>query len=347
MSRSIRRPFFIITALIIGAFSILSASVANAAEVVRIYSSRHYDVDQKLYDLFTQQTGIKVEHTSAGATELLARLQQEGARSPADILISVDVGNLWRAKEAGVLAPVESAVLTQAIPSTLRDPGNEWFGVSKRARVIIYNKAVVDPAKLTRYEDLANPEWQGRVVLRPSSNVYNQSLTASMLANDGAEKTQAWVAGMMRNLKKPPAGNDVELIREVGLGNADVTIANTYYYARMLQSPNPEMVKAAQGVGIVFPNQNDRGTHVNISGIGLTKSGKNKAAAIKFMEFLVSPEAQEIFAAANNEYPVVAEVAENSTVQRLGQFKEDTLNLSVIGKNTVEAIKIMDRGGWK
>jgi iron(III) transport system substrate-binding protein len=342
----LRRWGLLFLALIATCVPMLAAADPSPG-VVRIYSSRHYDVDQKLYELFTKNAGIKVEHTTAGATELLEKLQQEGARSPADILISVDIGNIWRAKAAGVMAPVESKILNAAIPATLRDPENEWFGVSKRARVIFYNKAKVKPGEIATYEDLADPKWRGRILLRPSSNVYNQSLVASMIASQGEAKAETWVKGVIANLAKPPGGNDVELVRDVGLGKADVTIANTYYYARMLQSTKPEMQAAAKAVGIVFPNQGDRGTHINISGIGMTKAAKNREQAVKFMEFMISPEAQEIFAAANNEYPVVAGVAENSTVHNLGEFKSDSLNLSEIGKNSVAAIKVMDRGGWK
>lgn len=319
----------------------------DAAGVVNIYSSRHYDVDEKLYALFTEKTGIRVQHTSAGAVELLERIKQEGARSPADLLISVDIGNIWRAKEAGVFAPVLSAPLQAAIPAALRDTDNQWFGISKRARVIFYNKAKVPAGAITRYEDLAAEQWRGKLLLRPASNVYNQSLTASVLASAGENATLTWVQGMIKNLARPVGGNDVELIQAVAEGKGEVTIANTYYYARMIASKKPEMRAAAAKVGWVFPNQGDRGAHINISGIGLLKSAKNRDNAIKFMEFMTSPEAQEIFASANNEYPIVEGIAENTIVHGLGSFKADSVNLSAIGQNSQAAIAIMDRGGWK
>ena len=344
------RIFIILLAVIAIAIPMhqLSAKDVKATDnVVNIYSSRHYDVDQQLYKLFEQKTGIKVQHTESGATEILEKLKQEGSRSPADLLISVDIGNIWRANTAGIFEPVSSDVLTKSIPAELRDPGNQWFGISKRARVIFYNKAKVKPDEITSYEDLADPKWKGRILVRPSSNVYNQSLVASIIAADGIEAAEKWAKGLITNLAKAPSGNDVELIRDVANGEADVTFANTYYFARMMQSDKPAMREAASKVGWVFPNQNGRGAHINISGMGLIKNARHKDNAIKFMEFLVSPEAQEIFAASNNEYPVISGVAENSTVKSLGTFKSDSVHLADIGKNSVEAIKLMDRAGWK
>lgn len=326
----------------------LLPALAHAQGELNIYSSRHYEVDEQLYKLFEQKTGIKLHHTGTqGATELLEKLKQEGMKSPADILIAADIGNLWRAKDAGVLQPVNSDLLQQAVPKNLRDPDGEWYAISKRSRVIFYNKNRVKPGEITRYEDLADPKWRGRILLRPSSNTYNQSLVASMIAANGAEATEQWIKGMIANLAKPPAGNDVELIRDVANGKADITLANTYYYARMTQSKKKEMRDAAANVGWVFPNQQDRGAHINISGVGMTKSAKHKSEAVQFMEFLLSPEAQAIFAEGNNEYPVLAGVAESSPVQALGAFKADAEDLTNIGKQSPNAVKLMDRAGWK
>ena len=324
-----------------------SASEPQATEVadngqVNIYSSRHYNTDEQLYDRFTEQTGISVNLIEGKADELIERIKSEGANSPADILITVDAGRLWRAAQAGIFAPVESEILESQIPDNLQDPDNLWFGFSKRARVIIYNKDRVDPNKLSTYEDLADPKWKGRFIVRSSSNTYNQSLVAGTIEEKGEEATEEWIEGLVANFARPPQGNDTSQIEDVAAGVADLTLANTYYLARY--EDNPEVFEK---VGIFFPNQDGRGTHVNISGAGLLQNAPNKENAIAFLEYLASPEAQEFFAIGNNEYPVVEGTPVNPVVESFGEFKDDTTNVAAYGKNNADAVKIMDRAGWK
>ena len=309
---------------------------------VNIYSSRHYNTDDRLYDNFTEMTGTKVNLIEGKADELIERIKSEGANSPADILITVDGGRLWRAAEAGIFAPIESEILEEKIPDNLQSPENLWFGYSKRPRVIMYNKDKVDPAELATYEDLTDPKWKGKILMRSSSNIYNQSLVAGMIEEKGEEATAEWIRGLMANLARPPQGNDTENIEGVAAGLGDVTIANTYYLARY--ADNPEVFEK---IGIVFPNQDSRGSHVNISGAGILKNAPNQEQAIAFLEYLASPQAQEFFALGNNEYPVVEGTPVNQVVQSFGEFKEDTTNVSAYGKNNADAVKIMDRSGWK
>ena len=309
---------------------------------VNIYSSRHYNTDDELYDTFTEQTGIEVNLIEGKADELIERIKSEGANSPADILITVDAGRLWRAAEAGIFAPVESEVLEAEIPENLQDHNNQWFGFSKRARVIMYNKDRVDPAELSTYEDLADPKWRERFIVRSSGNIYNQSLVAGMIEEQGEAATAEWIEGLVANFARSPQGNDTSQIEDVAAGVADLTLANTYYLARY--EDNPEIF---ENVGIFFPNQDGRGAHVNISGAGLLKNAPNKDNAIAFLEHLASPEAQEFFALGNNEYPVVEGTALNPIVESFGEFKDDTVNVSAYGKNNADAVKIMDRSGWK
>ena len=309
---------------------------------VNIYSSRHYNTDDQLYDGFTEQTGIKVNLIEGKADELIERIKSEGANSPADILITVDAGRLWRADQAGIFATVESEVLTEKIPEHLRHPENLWFGYSKRARVIMYNKDRVNPADIATYEDLTDPKWKGKVLMRSSSNIYNQSLVAGMLEAEGEEATANWIQGLVANLATPPQGNDTSNIEGVAAGEGDLTIANTYYLARYEDQP-----EIFEKIGVLFPNQEGRGTHVNISGAGMLKNAPHQEQAIAFLEYLASQEAQEFFALGNNEYPVVEGTPVNPVVESFGEFKEDTTNVSAYGKNNADAVKIMDRSGWK
>ncbi|MCA1990434.1 MAG: Fe(3+) ABC transporter substrate-binding protein [Coleofasciculus sp. S288] len=335
-------------AVIVGHFR-QPAPVVAQQPVVNLYSARHYDTDNELYESFTRKTGIKVNLVEADADQLIERIQSEGANSPADVLITVDAGRLWRAKEAGLLQPISSEVLEAAVPENLQDPDNQWFGLSKRARVIIYNRDKVNPSELSSYEDLADPKWKGRILIRSSSNVYNQSLTGSLLAAHGSQKTEEWARGMVANFARPPEGNDTAQIKAAAAGVGDIAIANTYYMVRLMKSDNPEDQAVAEKVRIFFPNQGEgeRGTHVNISGGGVVKTAPNKEGAIKFLEHLVSPEAQEIFAKSNNEYPVVEGVSVDPVVEGLGTFKEDGVNAAAFGQNNAEALMLMDRAGWK
>jgi len=316
-------------------------------QTLNLYSARHYDTDNALYESFSKKTGIKVNLVEAKAEELIERIKSEGANSPADLIITVDAGNLSRAKEAGILQPVSSKVLETAVPASLRDPEGHWFGLSKRARVIVYNKDKVKPSDLSTYEALTDPKWKGRILVRSSNNVYNQSLVGSMLEVNGPQKTEEWARGVVANFARPPEGNDTAQIKAVAAGQGDIAIANTYYVARLLKSDKPEDKAIAQKIGVFFPNQNERGAHVNISGGGVVKTAPNKEGAIKFLEYMVSPEAQEIFAKSNYEYPVLEGAALDPVVASLGQFKADATNAAAFGKNNPEALKIMDRAGWK
>ncbi len=309
---------------------------------VNIYSSRHYNTDDQLYAGFTEQTGISVNLIEGKDDELIERIKSEGKNSPADILITVDAGRLWRAAQAEIFAPVESEILEAKIPENLQDPDNLWFGYSKRARVIVYNKDTVDPSQLSTYEDLADPKWKGKFIVRSSSNIYNQSLVAGMIEEKGEGETAKWIEGLVGNFARSPQGNDTSQIEDVAAGVADLTLANTYYLARY--DDNPEVFDK---VGIFFPNQDDRGTHINISGAGVLKNAPNREQAIAFLEYLASPEAQEFFALGNNEYPVVEGTPVNPVVASFGEFKDDTTNVSAYGKNNADAVKIMDRSGWK
>ncbi len=314
---------------------------------INLYSSRHYDTDQALYDSFTQKTGIKVNLIEGKGDELIQRIKSEGANSPADVFITVDAGRLWRAQEAGILQPVSSSTLNSKIPANLRSPENLWFGFSKRARVIMYNKDKVTSSELSSYEDLATDKWNDRILIRSSNNIYNQSLIASLIEAHGMSDTEGWAKGFVGNFARPPEGNDTAQIKAVAAGIGDVGIANSYYLARLAKSEKPEDKAVAEKVGMFFPNQNGRGTHVNISGGGVVKTAPNKEGAIKFLEHLASPEAQKIFSEGNNEYPVVSGVPVPSVLSQYGDFNTDPVNVAVYGKLSSEAIKLMDRVGWK
>ena len=339
-----------LTALVVMAVGHFSQPAPGVAQekVINLYSARHYDTDNALYEGFTKKTGIKVNLVEAKAEELVERIKSEGANSPADVIITVDAGNLWRAKEAGILQPTNSGMLEAAVPASLRDPDKMWFGFSKRARVIIYNKDKVNPSQLSTYEDLAKPEWKGKILVRSSSNVYNQSLVGWLLEALGPQKTEEWVRSFVANFARPPEGNDTAQIKAVADGVGDVAIANHYYVARLANSKKPEEKAIAEKVRVFFPNKRDRGTHINISGGGVVKTAPNKDGARQFLEYLVSPEAQEIFAKGNYEYPIVKEVPTNEVVKSFGELKGDEKTLAaVFGKNNPDALKIMDRAGWK
>ncbi len=322
------------------------ASASFAAEV-NLYSSRHYDSDQKLYGEFTAQTAIKVNVLQAKANALLERLKREGRNSPADLLITVDAGNLGRAQAAGLLQPVASKVLEAAIPASLRESGGHWFGLTMRARVIMYHKDRVKPSELSTYESLADPRWKGRILIRSSNNIYNQSLVASLIAANGVEATEAWARGVVANMARKPKGGDRDQIRAVGAGEGDIAVANTYYLGRLVASKRPRDRKLTAKIGVFFPNQEGRGAHVNISGAGVTRYARNKANAVKLLEFLVSPEAQKVYAEASYEYPVRLGVARSAIVDAWGPFKADNLNVGKLSEFNGEAVRLMDRAGWR
>jgi iron(III) transport system substrate-binding protein len=327
---------------------LLHPSAGTAAnQVVNLYSARHYEADNAVYESFTKKTGIKVNLVEADADKLIERMKSEGTNSPADVLLTVDAGRLWRAQEAGLFQPVKSSILTRSVPANLREPSGLWFGFTRRARVIMYNKDRVKPADLSTYENLADSKWKGRIVVRSSSHVYNQSLVGAIFAKHGAAKTEEWVKGFVANFARSPEGNDTAQIKAIAAGQGDLTLANTYYLVRLAKSKKKEDQEIAKQIGLFFPNQSDRGTHVNISGGGIAKNAPNRDAAIKFLEHLASNEAQAVFAGSNNEYPVLKGVAMDSILASYGTFKEDKIDAALFGKNNAEALRIMDRGGWK
>jgi len=327
---------------------LLAAGSATAQSgEVNVYSARHYDTDLTLYDAFTEQTGIEVNLIEGDSDALIERIQAEGANSPADVLITVDAGRLWRADQAGLFQPVDSDVLEERIPEHLRHPEGHWFGLSKRARVIIYNEAAGRPEGLETYEDLADPAYRGMVCTRSSSNIYSQSLLASIIAAHGEEGATEWAEGLVANFARDPQGNDTAQIRAVAAGECRVAIVNTYYVGRLLASDDPADAAVGESVGIVFPNQDGRGTHVNISGGGVLTHAPNPDSAVAFLEFMVSDEAQRLFAEGNNEYPVVPTVEISGPIADFGSFQEDRVNAAVLGENNPTAVRIADRVGWE
>jgi iron(III) transport system substrate-binding protein len=321
---------------------------SEASSTLNLYSARHYNTDEALYGNFADLSGIKINRIDAEPDPLVERLKAEADKSPCDVFITTDAGRIERARQLGLLQPVASEALMKAVPAHLRDPDNNWFGFSKRARVIVYNKEKVTAATAPQtYEDLADPKWKGKLLIRPSGHIYNQSLVGSLLAADGPEKTEAWAKGVAANLARPPRGGDTDQIKGVAAGEAEIAVANTYYYVTLMRSKKPEDREIAAKLGVVFPNQSGRGTHVNISGGAVARHAPNKEAALRFLEYLVSPQAQRYFAEGNSEYPVVAGVDLSAELKSLGTFKEDQLNARVFAQNNAEALKIMDRAGWK
>jgi iron(III) transport system substrate-binding protein len=325
------------------------AATALAAEepILNLYSSRHYQTDDALYDNFTKQTGIRINRIEAAEDALLERLRSEGDRSPADVLVTVDAGRLWRAEQLGLFLPVKSAFLAERVPAELRHPDGLWFGYSTRARPIFYAKGKVDPKELANYEDLANPKFKGRICIRSSSAMYNLSLMSSMIAAVGPAKAEEWARGVVANFARDPKGGDTDQLKAVAAGECDIAVSNTYYFVRLLKSSNPADRAAAEKIGVIFPNQGNRGTHINISGAGVLKHAPHKDNAVKFLEYLASDSAQAYFANGNNEYPVNGKVKANPELDSLGPFKKDAINVSAYGRNQPEAQRIYDRAGWK
>jgi iron(III) transport system substrate-binding protein len=328
--------------------STFSLTVASRSNEVNIYSARKESLIKPLLDQFSAETGIKTNLITASADKLLTRMVNEGRNTPADILITVDAGRLVRARQADIFQPIKSQLIDQAVPSNLRDTENYWVGLSRRARVIFYARERVDPAQLSTYENLADRQWRGRICIRGSGNIYNQSLVASMIAANGEQATQQWVNGLVGNMARPPKGGDRDQIRAAAAGQCDIAIANTYYYARMLNDKNDSAQSgAANKMAIFWPNQQGRGAHINISGAGISKYSRNLDNAIKLLEFLISPVAQSWYANANYEYPVNPSVKPGGLVSTWGAFKADVIDLSRLGELNSEAVKTMDRAGWK
>ena len=320
---------------------------AVAAEEVNLYSARKEALIKPLLDRFTEQTGIEVNLVTGKADALLKRLESEGRNTPADLLLTTDAGRLHRAKTADVLQTTGSAALEEAVPASYRDPEGYWYGLSLRARTIMYVKGEVDPANLSTYEALADDRWEDRVCIRSSSNIYNQSLVASMIAANGEQQTQEWANAFVDNFARKPAGGDRDQIKAAAAGVCDIAVANTYYLGRMVNSDDPAQTQAAAKVEVFWPNQDGRGTHVNVSGIGMTAAASHPENAKRLMEFLVSDASQQWYAKVNHEYPVKEGVAWSDTLQAWGSFKMDDVNMAKLGENNAEAVRIMDRAGWR
>ncbi len=320
--------------------------VENDERALTVYTDRHYDTDQELFDQFTEETGIAVNVVKAGSDELINRLRTEGADTAADVFIVADAGRLHQAKENDLLQAVESDVITANVPANYRDVDNQWFGLTVRARVIVFHPDRVSEDDLSTYEDLTDPKWNGRVVVRSSANIYNQSLIASFLSINGESATRSFIAGLVANFARTPEGNDRDQAKAVMAGLADVAIMNTYYMGKMANSSDPYEVEVANALRVFFPNQDTTGTHVNISGAAVTKHSDNVAEAVAFIEFLTSPTAQALFAEANYEYPVNPDVDAAELLESWGDFIAQDIPLTDLGTFAQEATILMDEEGW-
>ncbi len=335
--------------LLAAGLALFGTGSAHAAQEVHVYSSRHYDSDRALYDVFTKETGIRVRLIEGNADQLIERIRNEGANSPADVFITVDAARLARAAEAGILQAFRSEKIESRIPAGLRDPGGMWFAVATRARVIMYDKQRGRPEGLTRYEDLADPRFRGQICARSGNHPYNVSLAASILAANGPEKTEEWAKGVVANMARPPQGGDRDQFRAIPAGQCQLAIANTYYLAAFGASQKPDDQALFQRIGVIFPNQaeGDRGAHVNISGAGLVKTAPNHEAAIRFLEFLTGDKAQEMFALGNMEYPAVPDAPLHPALQAMGRFRAEPVDAARTNADTPQALQIMQRAGWR
>jgi len=335
--------YFILILALFGQFS--------SANEVNVYTSRHYDSDPGLYQEFTNETGVKVNIISGKGSALLERIKAEGKNSPADIFFTVDAGNLWKVQKENLLQSITSTKVLDAVPDNLKGPDNQWTAIAKRARAIFYNPLMVEETEINNlnYEDLADSKWKNRIVIRSSNNMYNQSLVASLIANLGETQTESWVKKLVSNFARKPQGNDRSQIMAVANGEADIAIANSYYIGLMLSGEKGEAQQsAAKKVGLHFPNQNGRGTHINISGAGIIKYTKNKENAERFIEFLLSERAQTHIVNNTYEYPILENIKPNKNILIFGEnFKEDNLSVTTYGKFNPEAVKLMDRVGWQ
>ena len=331
----------------------LTAAAASAQQpTLNLYSARHYQTDEALYENFTKATGIKLNRIDADDAGILARLKTEGAASPADVILLVDAARLWRAEADGLFQPVKSKVLDSRIPVSLRGKddgqGAQWYGFSTRARVIVYDKVKVQRGDVDTYQKLADPKNKGKLCTRSGSHPYNLSLFGSMIEHLGPEKTEVWLGGLVANMARDPKGGDTDQIRAVASGECAVALSNSYYLARLMRSDKPEDKAAMEKVGVVFPNQADFGTHDNIAGAGIAKNSKNKEAAVRFLEYLASDSAQTYFAEGNNEWPAVPSVkVSNPALRVMGDFKSETVPVSAVGMNQVKVQQMLDRVGYK
>ena len=341
----------------LAALALVWGAAAQAQEqVVNLYSARHYSTDEALYNNFTKATGIKINRVDADDAGIIARLKAEGSASPADVILLVDAARLWRGEQDGLFLPVKSKLLEDAIPASLRatpaaDGGIPWFGFSTRARVVVYDKVKVQPADVNTYEELADPKNKGKLCIRSGAHPYNLSLFGAVTEHLGAQKAEAWLKGLVANMARSPKGGDTDQIKAVASGECQIGVTNSYYLARMMRSGKPEDRAVVEKVGVVFPNQATWGTHVNIAGAAVARHSKNQANAIKFLEYLASPSAQNYFANGNNEWPVAkGVVTENPALKSMtggGQFKAETIPISAVGANQVKVQQMLDRVGFK
>lgn len=337
-------PAALLTALL--PFQLPAQSYQDA---VNIYSARKQELIQSLLEDFQARSGLKVNLVTGRADELLTRLELEADATPADLFITVDAGRLHRAKEAGVLQPINEAGITDAVPAHLQDQDGQWIGLSKRARAIVYSVDRVEEGRLSTYEALTDPEWKGRICIRSSSNIYNQSLVASMIVASGVDASEEWAKGMVDNMARPPAGGDTDQIKAVAAGECDLAVVNSYYFGRLVGSDDADNRKIAENLRIFWPNQGDgdRGTHINVSGAGITKHAKNRDGALELLRFLVSADAQDWYSAVNHEFPTVIAAPVSPTLLAWGNFREDDVGLSLLGVNNRAAVEVFDRAGWK
>ena len=339
--------------LIAAAAAVLAAAPAFAQDkVLNLYSARHYQTDEALYANFTKATGIKVNRVDADDAGILARLQSEGASSPADLILLVDAARLWRAEVDGLFQPVKSKLLSEQIPATLRGKddgsGSQWFGFSTRARLVVYDKTKVAKADVDRYEKLADPVNKGLLCTRSGSHPYNLSLFGAMTEHLGAEKAEAWLKGLVANMARPPKGGDTDQIKAVASGECAIALTNSYYLARLMRSELPADRAVIEKIDVMFPNQADHGTHINVAGGAVARHAKNRDAAVKFLEYLASPEAQTYFASGNNEWPAVrGATLKNPALESFGSFKTESVPVSVIGMNQVKVQQMLDRVGYR
>ena len=324
----------------------LCAQGAAADGVLNLYSSRHYDTDERLYTDFEEATGIKINRIEGKADELIARMQAEGANSPADVLLTVDTSRLARAKDAGVLQVVESATLEERVPANLQDSDNQWFGFSQRARIIFFDKADVTEPPQT-YADLADPKFKGKVCIRSSTNTYNQTLLASIVTHAGEAAAKDWAAGVVANMARDPQGGDTDQLRGIVSGECEISVSNSYYFARSIRKNVKGLSDSRDMIGWVFPNQASTGAHMNLSGGGVAAHAPNRENAVKFLEYLASDQAQVYFSGGNDEFPAVPGVELAAPVAALGDFKPDAVNLSEVAVNIPTAQKIFNEVGWK
>ena len=346
----LRRPLLAATlmALVVSACGESTPQTPGGpAGELNLYTARHYDADLQLYRMFEEKTGIRINRIDGKPDQLMARMQTEGSTSPADVFVAADAGALWRAQEAGLLQPVTSTALTAAIPANLRDPQGYWFGLARRARVVAYDTTKVRPDEVDTYEEIVSPRFRGKLCIRSSDSVYNLSLVGALIESWGPEKADDWVRGVVANMARPPEGGDRDQIRAVAAGVCEITVTNTYYYIRMANGEDAADRAVTQRVKLAFPSLGEAGTHVNVSGGGVAKHAPNRANAIRFLEFLATPEAQAIFATANNEFTAANGVANPAPVDAYAGFRANPMSVTVYGRRQAEAQSLMTTAGWR